>query len=84
MARLRVQELAEQRGLTISDLMHAANRMTPGARLTYQTVWSLWHNRTRRPDIETLAAVAKALGVRIGDLFANNEEEIDVPALALA
>lgn len=86
MARLRVRELAEQRGMNITDLQLQANRLSDG-RLTYATVWALWHNKTRRPDLDTLAAVAQALGVEPGDLIVGGSEEVEErfsPALAAA
>lgn len=74
MARLRVKELAEEQGLNISQLLNQANRLSPEASLSYPTVHALWHNRTQRPDLGTLAVVAKALGVRPGDLITSDEE----------
>jgi DNA-binding Xre family transcriptional regulator len=67
--RLQVKELAETRGLNISQLTLQANRLTPGARLSYPTVHALWHNRTQRPDLGTLATIARALGVHPGELL---------------
>ena len=67
--RLQVKELAETQGLNISQLTLQANRLTPGARLSYPTVHALWHNRTQRPDLGTLAAIARALGVQPGELL---------------
>ena len=86
MARLRVRELAEAQGLNISQLLLQANRLTPGARLAYPTIWALWHNKTKRPDLDTLTAVARALGVQPGELIvANGEEEsMLMPGLAAA
>ena len=87
MARLRVKELAEARGLNISQLLLQANRLTPGAKLSYPTVHALWHNRTKRPDLDTLAAVARALDVEPGDLIVSDEREsegLSSPALATA
>jgi DNA-binding Xre family transcriptional regulator len=67
--RLQVKELAETQGLNISQLTLQANRLTPGAKLSYPTVHALWHNRTQRPDLGTLAAIARALGVQPGELL---------------
>ncbi len=75
MARLRVREIAEQKGMNITDLQLRANRIT-NARLTYATVHALWHNKTKRPDLDTLAAVARALGVEPGDLIVAEEDEL--------
>jgi transcriptional regulator with XRE-family HTH domain len=75
MARFRVRELAEERGLNIAQLMNLANRMSPEASLSYPTVHGLWHNKTQRPDLDTLSVVAKALGVSPGDLITEEEEQ---------
>ncbi len=90
MARLRVREIAEQKGMNITDLQLRANRIT-NARLTYATVHALWHNKTKRPDLDTLAAVARALDVEPGDLIVAEEDELREqsankyrPVLALA
>ncbi len=75
MVRLQVKELAEAQGLNISQLTLKANRLTPGAKLSYPTVHALWHNRTQRPDLGTLAVVARALGVQPGDLIVADRED---------
>ncbi len=85
MPRLQVKELAEARGFTTVAALHQeALRRSPESRVAYRTVADLWNNKTRRPDIDTLAAVARALGVSIGALFLNGEhdEEIVMPELA--
>lgn len=86
MPNYRVKELAEKQGLTIARLHQEALRHSPGSRVAYRTVYDLWHNKTRRPDIETLRAVARALGVPVGNLLVNNEdlEEDLVPGLVAA
>jgi DNA-binding Xre family transcriptional regulator len=38
--------------------------------LSYQTVWAIWNNKAKRADLATLAALAAALDVAPGDLFA--------------
>jgi DNA-binding Xre family transcriptional regulator len=83
MARLQVKELAEARGLNISQLLLQANRLTPSAKLSYPTVHALWHNRTQRPDLATLSAIARALRVKPGDLIVEDEaDEISIRMLA--
>lgn len=79
MARLRVREIAEEKGLSITDIQLIANRIT-NARLTYSTVHSLWHNKTKRPDLDTLAAVARALEVEPGELIVAEIGELRDPA----
>ena len=76
MVRLQVKELAEARGLNISTLLLQANRLSPDVRLSYPTIHALWHNKTKRPDLSTLAAVARALGVAPGDLIVGNGEDV--------
>jgi DNA-binding Xre family transcriptional regulator len=85
-----VKEIAEEKGMNITDLQLLANRIT-NARLTYATVHALWHNKTKRPDLDTLAAVARALDVEPGDLIMAEAAELReqpsnkrMPALAVA
>lgn len=67
MRRLKVKELAEQRGMTQSKLMRMAD-------LNMKTVQGLYREPYRlNVAYLTLEKVAKALGVSIGDLF---EEEV--------
>ena len=88
MARLRVREIAEEQGLNISQLHQRANQLTPGASLAYTTVLGLWYNRTKRPDLDSLTAVARALGVEPGELIVKNgseeedEQKKEAPELA--
>lgn len=77
MVRLRVREIAEEQGLNISQLHQRANQLTPGASLAYTTVLGLWYNRTKRPDLDSLAAVARALGVEPGELIVKSVSEED-------
>jgi hypothetical protein len=74
MTRLRVKELAEEQGLSISGLVLKANRLAPDARLSYPTVHALWHNRTQRPALDTLTLVARALGVSVGSLLTDDDD----------
>ncbi len=90
MARLQVRELAEAQGLNISQLLLKANRLSPTSKLSYPTVHALWHNKTKRPDLDTLVTIARALNVEPGDLIVQSAEEdpearnINGPGLALA
>ncbi len=90
MARLQVRELAEAQGLNISQLLLKANRLSATSKLSYPTVHALWHNKTKRPDLDTLVTVACALDVEPGDLIVQSVEEdpearnIEIPGLALA
>ena len=64
--RLQVKEIAEARGYNISTLATAAE-------LNYQTVYKLWHNQTKRLDIETLERVATALQIKTLDLLVETD-----------
>jgi transcriptional regulator with XRE-family HTH domain len=85
MARLKLKELAEARGLNISQLARRSG-------LDIQMVRRYWYNRGMKGPLEevNLAAIdriAEVLGVSPGELFTHGEEdteEIDMPALALA
>jgi transcriptional regulator with XRE-family HTH domain len=68
MPRLRVRELAEAQGLDIAKLARRAD-------LGYGTVHALWHETTDSPGLKTLAAIARVLGVRIGDLIVEDSEQ---------
>jgi DNA-binding Xre family transcriptional regulator len=63
-AQLQVKELAEAKGWNISDLSFAA-------RLAYPQAHRIWHNNVSQLNFETLARIAEALNVRVGDLFAD-------------
>ncbi len=83
MTYLRVRELAEAQGLNITTLSRRAE-------LAYSTTHSLWHGDIAQLNIKTLERVARALGVRVGDLFGEKPEPTEQsgnkyrPALAAA
>ncbi len=81
MIRLRVQELAKERGImTITALAEEAS-------LAYDTARDLWHGRMQRIDRDVLSRVCAALNVQPGDLLVwepNGDEKIVVPSLAVA
>ncbi len=84
MTRLRVRELAEEKGWNITVLARRAE-------ITYPTALSLWHDSAQQWSRKTLNRVALALGVRVSDLFVGEpivedaaDEEIESPALAYA
>lgn len=66
MARYRVKELAEAQDLDAAKLARRAD-------LAYNTVASLWNDRTQRPDIDSLEAIARVLNVSVGELFAEGQ-----------
>ncbi len=68
MVRLRVRELAETQGLDITRLARRAD-------LGYPTVAALWNDTAERPALKTLAAVARVLGVKTGELIVDEAEE---------
>jgi transcriptional regulator with XRE-family HTH domain len=72
MIRLRIKGVAEQQGLDIAKLARRAD-------LAYATVYKAWHNKAtgQGVGIYTLAAIAKALGVRVVDLIEETEEEAE-------
>lgn len=70
MVRLRVRELAEERGWTAAKLGRKAD-------ISNSAIYGIWNGITTDPGIQTLAAIAGALGVRISDLY---EEVGDAPA----
>jgi len=61
-AMFRVKELAEQQGMNIT---HLANK----AGMAYSQVHGIWTNKTQRPALTTLEAIAKALDVPVWALF---------------
>ncbi len=61
--------------MNISQLLLQANRLSPESSLSYPTVHALWHNKTKRPDLDTLAAVARALEVEPGDLISADGDQ---------
>jgi DNA-binding Xre family transcriptional regulator len=67
MTYLRVRELAEERGLTITDL-----HLKTG--ISYSTMHAIWHNRVEMYQRSTLDRIAITLGVRVGDLFGGEPE----------
>lgn len=70
MVRLKVKEVAEQKGFSMGKLHRAAD-------IDRNTVKKLYDNGRYSPSLETLHRVAKALGVKISDLY---EELPDEPS----
>lgn len=73
MAYLRIREIAEAKDINVSELQRLANKRTPGLRLGYNTLLNLWHNRVRRPDLDNMEAIARALDVPLGTLFGEGQ-----------
>jgi DNA-binding Xre family transcriptional regulator len=66
MVRLTIKELAAQRGIRQGELA-AKSGVTP------QLLNRYWNNNTLRVELEQLGKIAKALGVRTGDLLSDDE-----------
>ncbi|WP_110513173.1 helix-turn-helix domain-containing protein [Herpetosiphon llansteffanensis] len=63
MAKLRIKELAQQHGIT------TAAELAREAKIGQTTAYKLWDGSTYQPNIDTLIAIADALGVKIDDLI---------------
>lgn len=68
MARLRIRELAEERGLNITELSRQA-------RIGYSTAHALWHDKPENLNRRVLDAIARVLKVQVRDLFADESAE---------
>lgn len=68
MTYLRVKELAQQQDLNITTLGRKAE-------LAYSTAHDLWHGKPKQLNLKTLDRVARALGVRVSDLFGGEPDE---------
>jgi transcriptional regulator with XRE-family HTH domain len=65
MARINVallRSLAQEQGHTAASLSRAAD-------LGYSTVYKVWEGSTPKPNLQTIEALARALGVRAVDLI---------------
>lgn len=60
--RWRLRELAEPERWNPHNLAEATG-------LAYNTVWSIWMNKAKRADLETIGKLAQVLKVAPGDLF---------------
>jgi DNA-binding Xre family transcriptional regulator len=60
--RWRIQEATEAKGFTLSDLSWAAAILPQG-------LGSMWHDTQKFVFVETLARLARALDLDVGDLF---------------
>jgi transcriptional regulator with XRE-family HTH domain len=67
MARLRIREIAEQKGIRQSHLQMEA-RVTPPLLNRY------WHNKTDSVTLSALERIAKVLGVKMGELLVSDDE----------
>ena len=75
MARFRIAQLAQERGLSVAEIhrriIERATAECPEMRyITYRTVLRLYKNQTLSPEYATLEGVALAMGVTVADLYA--------------
>ena len=70
MARLRIKELAEKQGIRQYKLAELSG-------VTPQLLSHYWNNQTQRVSLVHLERIAKALNVRVGDLFVSDESDTD-------
>lgn len=68
MVKLVIKEVAERQGLNQSQLQIKSG-VTPALMNRY------WRSKTESVTLEELAKIARALGVRTGDLIADEEAE---------
>jgi predicted transcriptional regulator len=63
-----LRKLATEKGLTAASLSRAAN-------LGYSTVYKVWDGATPKPNLQTIEAIARVLGVKTTDLIEEYTEE---------
>jgi transcriptional regulator with XRE-family HTH domain len=68
MARLRVKEVAQSKGILQSRLQIMAE-ITPASLSRY------WNNKTTSIDLRIISKIAEALGVTPGELIGPDEED---------
>lgn len=68
MGFLRVKDIAEQQGLNITTLGRKAE-------LAYGTVHAIWHDKADQLNKRTLVRLARALDVKVADLFADDADK---------
>jgi DNA-binding Xre family transcriptional regulator len=68
MVRLRVKEIAEQKGFNMSSLSRAAD-------VNFRTIKNIYRNPYKEVNLSTLSKIAKALGVSTGDLIEEIPDE---------
>lgn len=68
MRRLRVKEVAQEKGFTMTKLQRVAD-------INLKTIQAIWHNPQHDASLKTLDKIAKALGVPITALIEDVPEE---------
>jgi transcriptional regulator with XRE-family HTH domain len=66
-ARLRIREIAQSKGISMGLLSRKSN-------VTINVVRQVWRNDQYDISFSTLQKIAAALGVRVQDLIENGEE----------
>lgn len=75
MARLRIREIAESKGINKSQLSRESKQ-------TYGLILRYWNNQGFEKGVldevrlSSLQAIANALGVKVGELFEDTEEVV--------
>jgi transcriptional regulator with XRE-family HTH domain len=64
--RLRVREIAESQGLT-------ANKVAQRAGISLEVAYQIWRNESS-PKLDTLQKIADALGCKVSDLLAEEDD----------
>jgi DNA-binding Xre family transcriptional regulator len=70
MVHLIIDKVAREKGINQSQLQMKAG-------VTPQLLNRYWHNHTQSVAFEPLAKIAKALGVKPGDLIVGNDVEAE-------
>lgn len=68
---LRVREIAEERGWN-------AGRLGRAARISNAAMYGIWNGITTDPGVQTLGAIARAIGVPVCDLMEEDGTEVAV------
>ena len=80
MGKFRIKELAHARGMSQETLAFKSG-------VKMRTVQRLWQNKVAGPPVDTMIALADALGVSVRELYADekeayNREDIATPGHA--
>ena len=78
MARWRVRELAEVKGITTAYRLHLA------AGIPLASAQGIWSGKSKRLDLETLDKIAQALGVEPGELISSGKQDSHILTLVNA
>ncbi len=68
MAFMQVRKLCEARQMNITDLSREA-------KIPYPSALGLWHDDAKQFNRRTLVRVARALNVKVGELFAEDADQ---------